>query len=131
MPPLLRLAGEFSKFSLVGVVGTVVHYLVMALLIEVFSIAPVPSSAAGFLASAILSYLLNYRITFSSTMEHRSALPRFMIVGTIGLALNTLLVGTLTGPVSLHWLLAQIIATSVVLCWNFAANRIWTFGKQR
>jgi putative flippase GtrA len=61
-------------------------------------------------------------------MQHRFALPRFLAVGTIGLALNSLLVGALTGPVKLHWLAAQIVATSIVLCWNFGANRVWTFA---
>jgi putative flippase GtrA len=89
----------------------------------------VPASAAGFLSSAIVSYLLNYRITFSSSMEHRVALPRFLAVGTVGLGLNSLLVGLLTGPVRLHWLVAQATATTIVLCWNFAANRIWTFSQ--
>ncbi len=123
-----HLAGQFSKFSLVGVVGTFVHYSVMALMIEMLGIPPVPSTAGGFLASAIVSYWLNYRVTFASAMEHRLALPRFLLVGTIGLVLNALLVGVLTGPARLHWLGAQIIATLIVLCWNFGANRVWTFG---
>jgi putative flippase GtrA len=62
-------------------------------------------------------------------MEHRFALPRFLVVGTIGIVLNSLLVGVLTGPAKLHWLAAQIIATSIVLCWNFGANRVWTFTE--
>jgi len=124
---LRRAARQFSVFSLVGVVGTLVHYLVMAVLIEVFFVAPVPSSSIGFLTSAFVSYLLNYRITFSSRARHRLALPRFLIVGTIGLTLNSLLVGILTGPASLHWLIAQVVATLTVLCWNFAANFVWTF----
>jgi putative flippase GtrA len=124
-----RLAGQFSRFALVGLVGTAVHYGVMAFMIELLGIPPLPSSASGFISSAIVSYVLNYRITFSSAMDHRRALPRFLAVGTIGLGLNSLLVGTLTGPAHLHWLVAQVIASIIVLCWNFAANRVWTFSS--
>ena len=127
---LRRLAEQFSTFTLVGVVGTIVHYLVMAVMIEAYALPPVPSSATGFLTSAVVSYLLNYKITFSSRIRHRLALPRFLVVGTIGLALNTLLVGALSGPANLHWLIAQVVATLVVLCWNFGANRVWTFGQK-
>jgi len=27
-----------------------------------------------------------------------------------------------------HYLLAQVCATSVVLFWNFVGNSVWTFG---
>lgn len=123
-----RLVRQFSQFSAVGVVGTIIHYGVMAVLVEPLHVHPVPGSAAGFLASAVVSYLLNYRITFSSSMQHHKALPRFLAVGTVGLGINSALVGVLTGQAALHWLAAQLVATSIVLCWNFAANRIWTFN---
>lgn len=127
---LRQLTRQFSTFSFVGVIGTAVHYGVMALLVEVFSVHPVPGTVAGFATSAIVSYRLNYRLTFASRAEHRRTLPRFLIVGTIGVALNALLVGIFTELLHLHWLAAQVIATLVVLCWNFAANRIWTFGAE-
>jgi putative flippase GtrA len=123
-----RLTRQFSTFTLVGVFGTIAHYAVMAALVEGFGVHPVPATAAGFLSSAILSYALNYRITFASSMDHRRALPMFLLVGSVGLALNAMLVGLLTGPAHLHWLLAQAMATATVLCWNFAANRRWTFA---
>ena len=126
---MLRLAQQFSTFALVGVVGTIVHYGVMGVLIEIFSVLPVPASATGFLSSAIVSYLLNYRLTFASSMEHRKALPRFLAVGTVGLGMNSVLVGILTGPVGLHWVIGQAGATLTVLCWNFFANRRWTFSE--
>jgi putative flippase GtrA len=127
---LRELAGQFSKFSLVGVVGTISHYSVMALLIEVVDVDPVPATVVGFLASAIVSYFLNYRITFVSTADHAQALPRFIAVGTVGLGMNAALVGVLTGIAAVHWLIAQMIATLTVLCWNFVANRVWTFSRK-
>jgi putative flippase GtrA len=29
--------------------------------------------------------------------------------------------------IQLHYLIAQVIATGIVLIWNFLGNRIWTF----
>lgn len=128
---LVRLVSQFSRFTLVGVAGTAVHYGVMAVLIELLGVPPLPSSAAGFITSAVLSYMLNYRLTFASSLSHRRALPMFLIVGSMGLALNSTLVGVLTGPMSWHWLIAQACASIIVLCWNFAANRHWTFGRSQ
>lgn len=124
---LQRLAGQFSRFTLVGVLGTAVHYGVMFFMILALRIPPLPATCTGFITSAIFSYLLNRRITFSSTVTHSVALPKFLAVGTVGLAINASLVGVLTGPVDWHWFPAQLCASAIVLCWNFAANRIWTF----
>jgi putative flippase GtrA len=99
----------------------------MAFMVQALHIGPLPSTCAGFIISAAVSYLLNYRITFASAASHSVALPRFLAVGTVGLVINALLVGLLTGPAAWHWVAAQLCASAIVLCWNFAANRIWTF----
>lgn len=125
---LRNIIAQFSRFTLVGVAGTAVHYGVMAVMIEALGISPLPSSATGFIVSAAVSYWLNYRITFASAMSHARALPKFLIVGTAGLGINSLLVGILTGPAGWHWLAAQACASAIVLCWNFAINRVWTFS---
>lgn len=127
---LITIARQFSAFSLVGVIGTIVHYGTMALLIEVASWSPAPGSAGGFLTSAVVSYWLNYKVTFASAVAHHKALPKFLLVGSVGLGINTLLVGVLTSYAKLHWLGAQVIATATVLCWNFAGNRVWTFSER-
>jgi putative flippase GtrA len=31
---------------------------------------------------------------------------------------------------ALNYLACQVVATGLVLLWNFAANRLWTFGDQ-
>ena len=123
-----QLAQQFSSFFLVGIIGTIAHYAIMAVLIEIFGVHPLPATTAGFLGSAVLSYQLNYQFTFSSSMQHSAAFPRFLLVGSIGLMLNALIVGTLTGPVGIHWLISQMAATLTVFCWNFLANRFWTFA---
>jgi len=115
-------------FSLVGVVGTATHYAVLFVLAGPLAVHPVPASAAGFVCGAIVNYALNYRITFSSAKDHSKALPQFLAVATVGLGLNSALMGWLTGRPGFHWFIAQVVATAVVLCWNFAANRLWTFS---
>jgi putative flippase GtrA len=125
-----RLGSQFSRFTLVGVVGTAIHYGVMGLLVELKGIPAVRASAAGFLISAFVSYWLNYRITFSSSIDHRIALPRFLTIGLVGLGLNSVVVGSIVALPSVHWLRAQIVATAIVLSWNFIANRCWTFAGE-
>jgi putative flippase GtrA len=121
------LAKQFSRFSLVGIVGTAFHYVVMGFLIEIGGLPTVRASGVGFVTSAIISYALNRKITFATNLAHRKALPRFLAVGAVGMWLNSIAVGALGTHTSRHWLSVQITATLLVLCWNFAANRLWTF----
>jgi putative flippase GtrA len=59
---------------------------------------------------------------------------QFAIVSMIGLTLNDFIVvsletamGTWLGQPDWGYLPAKIIATGVVVFWNYFANRMWTF----
>jgi hypothetical protein len=69
-------------------------------------------------------------------------LPQFALVSIIGLILNNLILGFTTGPfdrlidtVGLYsdvldgYVPAKILATIVVLFWNFFINRFWTYSN--
>lgn len=118
---------QFVLFFGVGAVATACHYLCMIALADGLGIAAVPAAVCGYLAGAVTSYWLNYRYTFTSTRAHRSTATRFAMVALGGLALNTLLMAVLTAQLGMHYLLAQVLATGLILCWNFALNKIWTF----
>ena len=120
---------QFSRFGVVGAVGTLAHYALFLALIHAAAADPVAASAAGASLGALVNYVLNYRYTFRSARRHREALPRFLLVAAVGLALNTLLMAAFLNGLRLHYLAAQIGATLGVLVWNFLANRHWTFGK--
>ena len=61
-------------------------------------------------------------------MRHSVGLPRFLLVAAVGFVLNAALMAWMTASLGIHYLVAQVLATLLVLLWNFAANRHWTFG---
>ena len=52
-----------------------------------------------------------------------------MAVALIGLAINAIIMGVMTGPAQVHDPISQVISTGAVLVTTFAANRIWTFRE--
>jgi putative flippase GtrA len=124
--PPRSTARQFAHYAGVGAIGTAGHYVVYIALIQT-GLHVVTASAAGFVVGALINYWLNYHYTFNSEQPHRQAMTRFFAVALAGLALNTLIV-FLLNRMHWHYLLAQAAATMVVLIWNFAANRRWTFG---
>ena len=126
-----RLLTRFVSFASVGAVGTVAHYLVLWSLVEIGGAGVLSATTAGFVAGAVINYALNRRITFASDAPHTSALPKFLAVATAGAALNAAVMGLLATYTDLHYLIAQVGATIVVLGWNFGANALWTFRDDR
>lgn len=120
-------ARQFARYASAGAVGTAAHYAVFIALVKL-GINVAAASAAGFVAGASINYWLNYRYTFKSEQPHRQAVIRFFTVAAAGLILNTVIVFVLDRT-HWHYLLAQATATIIVLVWNFAANRRWTFGR--
>lgn len=124
----MTIQREFPVFVLVGGVATAAHYLLLVILVQVFRAEPTIASTAGFILGAIVNYVLNYRITFRSRRAHVSAVPRFVMVATAGMFLNGFFVAVGVHIVEIHYMLAQVISTALVLSWNFLVNKYWTFS---
>lgn len=120
---------QFLQFASVGAIGTAVQYGVLYGLVEWLGSNPVLASAIGMILGAITNYILNYVYTFNSTKKHAETAPKFFTVAAFGLALNTSMMALAIQHWQLHYLLAQVLSTLLVLVWNFLANRYWTFRE--
>ena len=118
---------RFGRFTLVGGVATAIQYAILMLLVRGWRMAPAPASSIGFVLSAILNYLLNYRFTFRSNRPHGAAAAKFGALAGAGLLINAVSMHLLVG-MGVQYLLSQVCATAVVLFWNFIGNSLWTFG---
>lgn len=118
---------QFALFTLVGAAGTTVHFAVLVGIVQTGLAGPVAGSICGFSAGAVVNYLLNYHITFNSNGKHLPTFFKFFGIAVSGLCLNTLIMFWLTQQ--LHYLVSQVVATGLVLVWNFLCNRFWTFKE--
>lgn len=121
---------QFASFASAGALGTIAHYLVLLGLVSIFLAHPVTASILGSLAGAMVNYLLSHHWVFRSKRNHSETLSKFVAVGGLGLVLNAAIMYVLVTIASIHYLLAQIAATGIVLLWNFLGNRFWTFADE-
>jgi putative flippase GtrA len=126
-PSRRLLLRQFLGFAAVGVVGTAAHFATLLVLVQKFRLDPVWSSVIGFIVGAVVNYLLSYRVVFRSRKRHVEAMGQFFTVAGVGLLLNAAIMAFAVQVLNLHYLLSQILATGMVLLWNFAGNRFWTF----
>lgn len=118
---------QFLLFAGIGVIGTLGHYTILIVLVRFWAVDPVVASSIGFIAGALINYILNYHFTFQSDKRHAEALMKFLIVATIGAGINGLIMYIGVEHTNFNYLLVQIFATGVVLFWNFVVNKLWTF----
>ena len=121
---------RFIRFASVGLIGTIAHYLVLIILVELLSAKAILGSSFGFLTGAAVNYTLNYRFTFKSKKQHFETMPKFYLVATIGFLINGLIVYLIAHVFAANYILAQILATAIVLIWGFVANHLWTFSEE-
>lgn len=126
---MLELFRQFLRFTGVGFVSAVGHYGLLIVLVQGAGADAVVASAAGAMLGAVINYSLNYRVTFRSQKRHRESAVKFVLVAIVGLVLNTLLMWIGVDVLGLHYLVAQILTTGLVLIWSFAGNRFWTFHE--
>lgn len=124
----MSLLGQFVRFAGIGGLCTALQYLILVALVVHLRVHPVVASTAGYIGSALLNYQLNRVYTFRSDARHLRALPRFAVISTVGLLLNATVLGLLNSGLKVHYLWAQVVATVIILIWNFLANRCWTFA---
>lgn len=123
----LTLSWAFVRYAGVGAIGTAVHYAVLVVLVQFANVTPISASTVGAVAGAIVNYALNHRFTFVSQRKHILALPRFMAITGLGILVNAAVMALVLAVVTDSYLIAQVIATGVVLIVGYVANKKWTF----
>lgn len=135
-------AERFFKFLVVGTIGFIVDFGILTLLVEVFGFRPVVANTFSFSAAVLSNFTFNRYWTYpdSRSKRRRVQLLQFAVVSILGLIINnTILVLTQTpfqrlletigAPENIRgYIPAKILATVVVLFWNFFVNRYWTYG---
>jgi len=120
---------QIARYALVGLLAVAIHYAALIALVEFAAIGKVLASVVGFCLAIPVNYHFQHRWVFQSENDHRVALPRYLAVTAIGLAINAVAFnGGL--EVGLPYLLAQAIAIVLVTGVNFIANRVYTFGAR-
>jgi putative flippase GtrA len=151
-------AERFTKFLVVGTLGFVIDFGTLTFLVEVVNLPVLVATNTPFgeIAGLVLANTIAFSLAVlsnfswnrywtypeSRSKRKRVQLPQFAVVSILGLlinnailALTTPLFSALIADISFipdsidGYVPAKILATIVVLFWNFFVNRFWTFGN--
>ena len=128
-----KLLAQIVKFGVAGVVAFFIDFGVLVFLTEVFGIDPVISATVSFTVSVVFNYLASMRYVFS----HREGMSRkrefviFVILSVIGLGINDVMMWAGTAYTAIDYRIIKIVATAVVMVWNFVTRKIFLEGDER
>ena len=135
---------EIVRFILTGGVCTVIEYAALYLLKTGLHWGAVTATPIAFLISVVINYLLCVKWVFPSAAEgSRKAQLGFVITSVIGLFLNwgimwalTALLGentvlmTVLGFSVQVWMINKVLATGLVMVWNYFTKRFVLQAKE-
>ena len=118
---------KLGKFSLVGVVNTVVDYIIFLSSFYLLSLSIALANLLAFLVAVCLSYYLNSKFTFSEGASDRSLskLLRFIATSTTAFVLVTVVIYMLSDYMPVY--IAKLLATGVSLVVNYSLAKLLVF----
>lgn len=122
-----RLIAQFMKFGVVGTIAFIIDYGLMVLLTELFGVNYLISATISFTVSVIFNYIASMRYVFrhKEGMSVRREFVIFVVLSVVGLGINDLLMWLGTGLFGISYLITKIVATAIVMVYNFVTRKIF------
>ena len=117
------------RYVLSGALAYGVDYCSLIVFVEIFKIYYLTAALVAFLIGSITAYILNVRWVFDKrTFKNRYfEISIFIVIGVVGLILNQYIIWFFTENVNFHYLFSKLVATMIVVIWNFFARKYILF----
>jgi putative flippase GtrA len=130
-----------AKFAAVGVLNSLVDFIVFNLLTALLGMPVIPASVVAYCSGILNSYIFNVNWTFSDTnaKSDKALVTKFIVTNLVGMTINggLVLVAThfLSGSTTWDqvWVLAtaKVLATMGTLLISYTLMRRWVFVSAR
>ncbi len=121
-----NLIKQILKFGVVGGLAFLIDYGIYTLLISAFNVYYIIASVISFTLSVIFNYILSIKWVFDvKKKQGPKEFIIFVILSVIGLILNSLILYLSVELMQIHKLIAKIIATFIVMIYNFITRKIF------
>jgi putative flippase GtrA len=118
----------FIRYVISGAIASAAHFSLLILLVELISMNATLASAVGFGVAIFVNYSFQYHWTFRADGPHGVLFARYIIVTFAMLGVNTGIFWFFNVQLDVPYLLAQVVATGIVVLFNFTINLRYTFN---
>lgn len=126
-----QLLQQIIKFGFVGGSAFVIDAGLLFVLTEFLHVHYLLSGMISFTASVIYNYILSVRWVFDAKKDGNKTqeLMVFLGLSVIGLGINQLFMWIFVDKAGIHYMLSKIIATFIVMVYNFITRKIFIERK--
>ena len=124
-----KLSHQLARYLVVGGLAFVVDFGSLYLLTEFVGLHYLISAAVAFLFGLVTNYCLCRLWVFHRRTIENAKLEFivFTVIGIVGLGINEGIIWYMGERMHLHYLVAKIFSTGIVLMWNFGARKFLLF----
>lgn len=117
---------ELARFGVVGGAATIVHFGVVAVLLEISRLSALAIHLTAYGAAFSVSFFGHYHVTFRSQRTYQAALVRFIVV-SIGVVTASSAVVILLDTLGVTRAVASLIAAALVPFLNYILGKFVVF----
>ena len=120
---------RFVKFGMVGVINTLVNWIIFFIL-NALGMYYILANIIAYTLGTIHSYLWNTLWVFKyKEKASTDTTIKFVILNVVGLGLNTGILYVLVDLCNLNKFIGLVITTGIVMIINYVVNKLWVFSK--
>lgn len=122
---------QFFRYLFVGGFAFLVDFFLLYFFSDVCGIYYLISAALSFIISLIVNYLISVYWVFNKNKIDNKLVEFgvFSLIGVVGLIFTEIILYLCTDVFGIYYLVSKIIATAIVMFWNFLARRFMFYGK--
>jgi putative flippase GtrA len=118
---------EIARFGISGL-ATEFVYFGLLWLSGLWQTMPMWQRATlAYLGSIVVNYALQRSFTFRSQKTHTHSGPRYILVHSVGMAINSGVLGLTVDVLKLPFLPSQVAAIGLVAIWSYIGQKRWAF----
>ena len=125
---LSRLS-RIARFGAAGLMATLCYFVLANALAAWGGLPPLSASVVAYLASLMVSYLLQSRFTFRVKQDSAEQVSRFIVTALAGLALCWLITHVTVVVLSWSYLAATVLICILVPLVNYFVFKSWVFAR--
>lgn len=122
---------QFFRYAFVGGFASLVDWGLL-FLFETLGLHYLAAAVVGFVGGLVTNFLLSKKLVFQAEEARVQVGGEFIgyaVIGLIGLGITMMLMYLLTDLCHLYFMLSKIIATFIVLVWNYLARKILLYRR--
>lgn len=115
---------EMFKFAIAGGLSFLIDFGILVFLVELFSVNELLAAGISFTISVIVNYIICIAWVFDAAdKKNIKTIIYFVGSSVIGLGINELIMYLCVYVIGINYMVSKIIATIIVMIWNYLAKR--------